>query len=59
MTKTKKHLIKKWEISLLEMENTKGKKYKVTKRLPGLSVSETRMFKSKKLARKQFIEWLK
>ena len=59
MKKSKKHPIKKWEVSIMEIQNHKGKKYKVTRRLPELTVAETKIFKDKKKARKQFDEWLK
>ena len=59
MTKIKKYLTKKWEISILEVKNHKGKKYKVTRRIPEFSIAETKIFKSKKKAKKQFNEWLK
>jgi len=59
MAKTKKHLAKKWEISIIELKNHAGKKYKVTRRMPDLSVAETKMFRSKKKAKKQFEDWLK
>ena len=59
MSEIKKHPIKRWEISIIELENDIGKKYKVTRRLPDLSVAETKIFKSKEKARKQFDEWLK
>jgi ribosomal protein L14E/L6E/L27E len=55
----KEHLTKKWEISIMKIENTVGKKYKVTKHLADLSVSETKVFRSKEEAKKQFNEWLK
>jgi len=59
MVRTKKHLTKKWEISFMEFKNNKGKKFKLTRRLPNLSVSETKFFRSKKKAKKQFDDWLK
>ncbi len=59
MPKTKKHILKKWEISFIELQNHVGKKFKVTRRLPNLSVAETKVFRSKKKAKKQFDEWLK
>jgi len=59
MSEIKKHPIKRWEISIIELENDIGKKYKVTRRLPDLSVAGTKIFKSKEKARKQFDEWLK
>ena len=51
--------MKKQEISILEIKNHKGKKYKVTKRVPGFYVAETKVFRSKKKAKKQFEDWLK
>lgn len=56
---TKKHKLKKWKISLLELHNRKGKEFKVTRRLPEMSVAETKIFKTKKKAKKQFDDWLK
>jgi hypothetical protein len=55
---TKKHLMKKWEVSIMELQNTIGKKFKVTKRLPEMSVAETKIFRSKEEAKRQFEEWL-
>ena len=49
---------KKVEISIIELENTIGKKYKVTRRIPELSISETKVFRSKEQAKKQFDDWL-
>ena len=49
----------KWEVSISELENSEGLKYKVTRRIAELSVAETRMFRTKKEATKQFDEWLK
>jgi len=53
-----KHPTKKWEISIIKLEDNIGKKYKVTRRLPNLSVAETKIFRSKEEAKKQFDEWL-
>lgn len=47
------------EISFMEFENAVGKKYKVTRRIPLLSVAETKVFRSKTKAMKQFEDWLK
>ena len=58
MAETKKHPTKKWEISIIEFENDIGKKYKVTRRLPNMLVAETKVFKTKEEAKKQFDEWL-
>ena len=57
--KQEKHLTKKWEVSLIELENGLGKKFKVTKRLPELSIAETKIFRTKAKANKQVEEWLK
>lgn len=59
MKKAKKHFFKKWEISIIELKNSLGKKYKVTKRIPELKVSETKIFKNLKKAKQQFEKWLK
>jgi len=59
MAKIKKHLVKKWEVSIIELQNNIGKKFKVTRRIPELSVVETKLFRSKKKAKKQFDDWLK
>ncbi|MBU1199841.1 MAG: hypothetical protein KKF46_07630 [Nanoarchaeota archaeon] len=59
MKKTKKHFFKKWEISIIELKNSTGKKYKVTRRIPEIEVSETKMFISLKKAKEQFENWLK
>jgi len=58
MRKTKTHQTKKWEISIMEIEDKESKKYKVTRRLPQMSVAETKVFSSKKEAIAQFNEWL-
>jgi len=58
MNETKKHLNKKWEISIIEFESKEEKRYKVTRRLPDSSVAETKIFESKEEAEKQFDEWL-
>lgn len=55
----KKHPTKKWEVSIIELQNHKGKKFKVTRRMPQMSVAETKIFKTKKNAIRQFHEWLK
>jgi len=59
MLEVKKHFVKRWEVSIIELENHIGKKYKVTRRLPEMSVAETVVFMTKKQAKKQFDEWLK
>ncbi|MBI2145370.1 hypothetical protein HYU18_03550 [Candidatus Woesearchaeota archaeon] len=58
MAKVETHFVEKWELSFAELENTIGKLFKVTRRLPDMSVAETKMFRSKEEAVKQFNEWL-
>ncbi len=48
----------KWEISISEFDDKEGRKYKVTRRLPEFGISETKLFKTKKSAKKQFEYWL-
>lgn len=43
----------------MELQNQLGKKFKVTKRVPELSIAETMVFRDKKKAKKQFNDWLK
>jgi hypothetical protein len=59
MVEIKKDFTKKWEVSIMEFEDEEGKKYKVTRRMPEMSVAETKFFISKEEAKKQFEEWLK
>ena len=58
MNKTKTHPTKKWEVSIMVLDTKTGKKFKVTRRLPDLSVAETKVVNSSKEAEKQFEEWL-
>ena len=58
MDDTKEDLTKKWEISIIELENNKGRKFKVTRRMPDMAVAETKVFRSKEEAKKQFDDWL-
>lgn len=55
----KKHPITNWEVSIMELEDEIGKKFKVTRRLPNMNVAETKMFSNKIEAKKLFNEWLK
>ena len=48
----------KWKVTIIELENDIGKKYKVTRRIPEFSISETKVFNSKEKALKQLKEWL-
>jgi hypothetical protein len=54
----KKHFAKRWEVSIMELQNCESIKFKVTRRLPELSVAETLVFKTKEEAKKKFEEWL-
>lgn len=58
MKEAKKHLTKKWEVSIMEIDDETGIKYKVTRRLAEMSVAETKIFHSKEEAKQQFEEWL-
>ncbi len=46
------------EVTMTHMKSENESFYKVTKRIPELSVSETKVFKTKKEALRQFNEWL-
>ena len=54
----KKHPLKRWELSMTEFEAENEKHYKVTRRIPSMSVAETKVFSSKEEAKRQFDEWL-
>ncbi|MBU0929534.1 MAG: hypothetical protein KJ623_00490 [Nanoarchaeota archaeon] len=58
MKEIKKDFYENWEVSIIELKDDIGIKFKVTRRIPKLSVSETKMFKTKEEAKKQFDEWL-
>ena len=53
-----KHPYKKWEVSIMEIQEGTEIKFKVTRRITELSVAETKVFNSKQEAKKQFEEWL-
>jgi hypothetical protein len=55
MANFEKHMTKKWEVSIMEFQNHVGKKYKVTRRIPKLSVAETMVFSSKEEAKNSLI----
>ena len=54
----KKHPSRKWIITVIAIRDNKKLKYKLTRRIPELNVAETKIFFSKKKARKQFRQWL-
>lgn len=58
MEETKKHITKKWEVSIMVLESEEGKRFKVTRRLPEVLAAETRVFDSLEAAKKLFNEWL-
>jgi len=47
----------KKEVSIIELKDN-GKKYKVTRSIPEMSINDTKVFDSKEDALKQFNEWL-
>lgn len=56
MEETEKHPFKKWEVSIMELQDETGTKFKVTRRVSEASVAETKMFNSKEEAKRQFEE---
>ncbi|MEK6939420.1 MAG: hypothetical protein AABX31_01710 [Nanoarchaeota archaeon] len=58
MAETKHHPFKKWEVSIMKIQEGNSTIYKVTRRIAQLSVAETKIFKSKEEAKKQFEAWL-
>lgn len=59
MTPTEKHPYLNWEVSIMELQDKEGIKYKVTRRLAEVNVAETKVFRSKEEAKDQFEQWLK
>jgi len=47
-----------WEVSIIELQSGARIKFKVTRRIPALSVSETKVFDSQAEAKKQLEDWL-
>lgn len=58
MKETKQHPFKKWEVSIIEVQDGTNLRYKVTRRIAQLAVAETKLFTSKEAAKKQFELWL-
>ena len=58
LSETVKHQTKKWEVSISEFKTNGETRYKVTRRLPEMSVAETKIFGTKEDALKLFHEWL-
>lgn len=47
-----------WEVTIMEVRENGKIKYKVTRRLPKMSVAETKIFDSREKALRQIEEWL-
>ena len=58
MEERKRSVKTKWEVSIIEVEDQHGVQYKVTRSIPDLKVAETKMFRSKEEAKRQFDVWL-
>ncbi|MEK6853615.1 MAG: hypothetical protein AABX64_02935 [Nanoarchaeota archaeon] len=58
MGASRKHPSKKWELSIIEIRDSGGVNYKVTRRMAEMSIAETKFFSSKEEAKRQFEEWL-
>ena len=56
--KIEKHPIKQWEVSIIEIKDSEGIKYKVTRRIPEMLVAETKIISDKQKAIELFNEWL-
>lgn len=52
------HPTKRWEISLIKLDDDIAVHYKVTRRLPMMAVAETRIFSTLEEAKNQFEAWL-
>jgi hypothetical protein len=50
--------IPQWEVTIIELRNEIGRKYKVTRRYCLLGVAETKVFRTKRHAVSQFQKWL-
>lgn len=48
-----------WDITMAAFTDGRGTLYKVTRRLPELSVAQTRVFRSRAAATRQFRRWLR
>ena len=57
MKETKEN--RKWEVSIMELHDDHGIRYKVTRRVAEMSVAETKFFSTLQEARQQFEEWLR
>jgi hypothetical protein len=48
-----------WDISMVTLEDERGIFYKVTRRVPELSIAETRVYRSKTSAMRRLKSWLR
>jgi hypothetical protein len=53
-----RHALKQWEVSIVELRTENGRIFKVTRRLPELTVAETKLFRTKDEALAPFDAWL-
>jgi hypothetical protein len=44
-------ITKKWEVRIVELHDSKEKKFKVTRRFPEMSIEETKVFRTKEKAK--------
>lgn len=58
MKTIQQHPIKGWEVSIMKIQDGNKISFKVTRRLPELSVAETKIFNSLEKAKEQFGLWL-
>lgn len=47
-----------YEITTIELKSEKGKRFKVTRRIPLFAIAETKFFDAQEEAKKQFEIWL-
>ena len=47
-----------WEISIIKFRDDGNEKFKVTRRLKGQEIQETKIFNNLEEAKKQFNEWI-
>jgi hypothetical protein len=52
-------MILRWEYSIMKFEDHRGNIFKVTRRLPEMHISETRIFGDSRRAKEQLKAWLK
>jgi len=51
-------MTKRWTVTILYLHSIRGSVYKVTRRIPELSIAETKVFSRKEDAVLQFQQWL-